>query len=94
MDSISFQSLSRMPYQPPTNELRCLIDCFVTPVGGLIARQYSWKNVLAISQALKDQLEVYPGREIDLALDYTYGSGMNFDFWKKILKLKKSKKCF
>ena len=52
-----------------------MVDCFVTPVGGLIARQYSWKNVLSISQALKDQLEVYPGREIDIALDYTYGSG-------------------
>lgn len=77
MESISHQSLSRMPYQPPTNELRCLVDCLVTPVGGLVARQYSWKNVLEISQALKDQLEVYPGREIDLALDYTYGSGKN-----------------
>ena len=75
MDSISFQSLSRVPYQPPTLELRCLVDAYISPVGGLIARQFSWKNILSIGQSLKDQMEVYPGREIDIALDFTYGTG-------------------
>ena len=86
MDSISFQSLSRVPYQPPTLELRCLVDAYISPVGGLIARQFSWKNILSIGQSLKDQMEVYPGREIDIALEFTYGTG-TVSFYRTVDRL-------
>ena len=90
MDSISFQSLSRVPYQPPTLELRCLVDAYISPVGGLIARQFSWKNILSIGQSLKDQMEVYPGREIDIALDFTYGTGTVSFYQTDIIRLRPS----
>ena len=58
MDAVSGNSLSRMPYVPPTLELRCLVDFTVSPIGALIGRQFTWRNVLSLCQSLKDQTEV------------------------------------
>lgn len=79
MEAISStSSLSRMPYLPPTLELRCLIDFTVSPIGALIGRQFTWRNILHLCQSLKDQTEVYPGRDIDIAADLTHGVGLMF----------------
>ena len=76
MDSMTNTSLARIPYCPPTLELQCLLDFTVTPVGSLVGRQFTWKNLLRLSQSLKDQTEVYPGRELDLAVDPMQGFGL------------------
>lgn len=76
MDSLTNTSLARIPYCPPTLELQCLLDFTVTNVGSLIGRQFTWKNILRLSQSLKDQTEVYPGRELDMAVDPMQGFGL------------------
>ena len=76
MDSLTNTSLARIPYCPPTLELQCLLDFTVTNVGSLVGRQFTWKNILRLSQSLKDQTEVYPGRELDMAVDSMQGFGL------------------
>ena len=56
MEAISNSSLSRIPYVPPTLELRCLIDYAVSPIGALVGRQFSWKNIINICQSMKDRI--------------------------------------